>query len=101
MKTRFLIIIGILLSSGFVIANVHAIPYISPESNFENSKHVLVGKILSVEILSQFVVQKTENIHSEDYGFALYEIEVEKYLKNPISNSRIQILGQYTNENLL
>ena len=100
MKTRLLIIIGIIFSSGIVIVNVYvyAMPYISTESNFENSKYVLVGKILSVEILSQPVVQKDENMYSEHHGFALYEIEVENYLKNPISNSTIHILGQYTNE---
>lgn len=97
MKTRILIIIPMIITV-FIMIPVHALPYISPESNFENSKHVLIGKVLSVEILSQPVVQKTENIYSEHYGFALYEIEVKKYLKNPISNSTIQILGQYTNE---
>ena len=56
MKTRLLIIIGIIFSSGVVIVDVYAMPYISAESNFENSKYVLVGKILSVEILSQPVV---------------------------------------------
>ena len=85
-------------SNLFVVIPAYAVPYISPESNFENSKYVLVGRILSVEILSQQVVQKTENMYSENYGFALYEIEVEKYLKNPISNSTIRVLGQYTNE---
>ena len=99
MKTRLLIIIGIIFISGLIYANsAHAIPFISHESSYENAKHVVIGKVLSVEILSEPYVQKSDNIYSERFGFALYEIQVEDYLKNPLNNSTMNLLGKYTNQ---
>ena len=99
MKIMTLIIIGIIVVSGLIYANsAHAIPFISPEFSYENAKYVIVGKILSVEILSEPYVQKNDNIYSERFGFALYEIQIEEYLKNPINNSTMKLLGKYTNQ---
>lgn len=99
MKIMTLIIIGIIVVSGLIYANsAHAIPFISPEFSYENAKYVIVGKVLSVEILSEPYVQKNDNIYSERFGFALYEIQIEDYLKNPINNSTMKLLGTYTNQ---
>ncbi len=99
MKTRLLIITGIIFISGLIYANsAHALPFISPEYSYENAKHVVIGKVLSVEILSEPYVQKSDNIYSERFGFALYTIQVEDYLKNPLNNSTLNLLGKYTNQ---
>ena len=99
MRTRLLILIGIIFISGLIYANsAHALPFISPEYSYENAKHVVIGKVISVEMLSEPYVQKSDNIYSERFGFALYTIQVDDYLKNPLNNSTMNLLGKYTNQ---
>ena len=100
MKTR-LLIIGIIGVSVFGLIDtdsVFALPFISPEHSYENAKYVVVGRVLSVEILSEPYVQNSTGIYSQRFGFALYEIQVDEFLKNPINNSTMKILGKYTNQ---
>ena len=101
MKTRLLIIIGIISVSVFSLIyadSVFALPFISPEHSYGNAKHVVVGRVLSVEILSEPYVQNSTGIYSQRFGFALYEIQVDEFLKNSINNSTMKVLGKYTNE---
>ena len=60
------------------------------------SEHVIIGKILSAEILSEPQVTKTETSYSEQAGIVLYEIDVEKYLKNPLDTNIIRVLGYFS-----
>lgn len=86
------------LSAIFVIvlsqtSLVYASPQQDPQTAFDNAEYVVIGKILSVEILS---VPYTDP--SVPVGIALYEIDVEEYLKNPSDVDIIQVPGTYVNE---
>ncbi len=99
MKTMLLLTsVVFLIGIAFMLNSAHAHPFISPEYSYENAKHVVIGKVLSVEILSEPYVQKSDNIYSERFGFALYTIQVDDYLKNPLNNSTMKLLGKYTNQ---
>ena len=80
MKTRILIMlaIGLLGFSGIAFA----VPELDPEHAFSFSEFVFVGKVKSVEILSEPVIFRSEKSSSEKSGIAKYEIEVIEYLKN-------------------
>ncbi|MGY5149552.1 MAG: hypothetical protein ACW9W3_05765 [Candidatus Nitrosopumilus sp. bin_68KS] len=67
-------------------------PQIDYQGSFEYSKWILIGNITAVEIVSEPDTNRA--------GFALYTLDVEKYLKNPIENSTITILGHYSNEDM-
>ena len=95
MKTRLLILFVLVL---IPIQLIYATPAPDPKSAYDYAKHVVVGKILSVEILSEPDIQRSENTTSIIAGIALYEIEVEKYLKNPINTKIIKVPGYFVNE---
>jgi hypothetical protein len=76
----------------------HEVPELDPEQAFEYSNLVLVGKILSAEILSEPEITKTENTYSERLGIVMYEIEVEKYFKASSYNPTIIVPGLFTRE---
>jgi len=76
--------------SVIVTQTVFAMPESDPKAAFEYSKYVVIGEISSVEFLSE--------PSSQMAGFAIYEVDVKKYLKNPISNSTLKILGHYVND---
>ncbi|AFS82599.1 hypothetical protein [Candidatus Nitrosopumilus sediminis] len=88
MKTRLLIII--LVVSIMIPTNSFAEPPPNYQGSFEYSKWVVIGNITTVEILSEPDTNRA--------GFALYTLDIEKYLKNPIDNSTITILGHYNIE---
>lgn len=95
MKTSLLIIIFVLIL--IPIQLVYAPPPPNPKAAFDYSKHVLIGKILSVKILSEPDIQISENGTSIRGGIALYEIEVEEYLKNPLDAKIIKVPGYFLN----
>ena len=94
MKTRLLIIFAILgIALLLPIQLVYAPPAPDHEAAFDYAEHVIIGKILSVEILS--TPNKDPSVSN---GFALYEIEIEEYLKNPLGTNIIKVLGRYLDE---
>ena len=72
----------LLILVGF-IGNVYASPEPMPEDAFRFSKYVLVGKILSVEIISEPKYSEGANVS----GIVLYTVKVEENLKNPIDEN--------------
>jgi len=80
MKTRFLIIIGIVVLS---INNIYAMPPFSSQQIYDFSSVIVIGKVISVN--STF--SPTHN---------LYEIKVEKFLKNPQNSDIVYAAGQKT-----
>ena len=62
------------------------------QGSFDYSKWTIIGNITAVEILSEPDTNRA--------GFVLYTLDVEKYLKNPIENSTITILGHYSDEDM-
>jgi hypothetical protein len=96
MKIRLLIIIFVLVL--IPIQLVYAPPAPNPKAAFDYAKHVVVGKILSVEILSEPEVQRSENSFTTRAGIALYEIQVEEYLKNPLDAKIIKVPGHYIDQ---
>ena len=80
MKTRFLIT-GLILAG--VFGTAFAVPPVNYEQNFRHSEIVIEGKILSVDIISEPVIYKTVDTYSEQSGIAVYDVQVEKSLKNP------------------
>jgi len=88
----------ILLIFVCVFGTVYAVPPLDPEAAFRYSEIVIVGKILSVEILSEPQITKSENSYSEISGIALYKVQIEKYLKNPSDASTIIVPGEFLRE---
>lgn len=82
MKTRLLIMLAFVLFQSFLLS-VYASPAPMPEDSFRFSKYVLVGKILSVEIISEPKYSEGANVS----GIALYTVKVEETLKNPIDEN--------------
>lgn len=72
----------LLVLVGF-IGNVYASPEPMPEDAFRFSKYVLVGKILSVEIISEPKYSEGANVS----GIVLYTVKVEENLKTPIDEN--------------
>lgn len=97
MKTRLLIILAFGLFSSSLLS-IYAIPELDPETAFRYSEIVIVGKVLSVEILSEPQITKSENTYSERSGVALYEIQIEEYLKNPSDTKTITVPGYFLRE---
>ncbi len=77
---------------------VFAVPQLDKSQAFDYSDIVLVGKIMSVEILSEPEITQTENTYSERLGVAMYEIEAEKYFKTSSFNQTITVPGLFTRE---
>lgn len=82
----------------FPLQLIYAPPPPNHNHAFDYAEHVLIGKILSVEILSEPYVQITANTGSTITGIALYEVQVEKYLKNPLDTNIIKVYGYYVND---
>ncbi|MCV0366372.1 MAG: hypothetical protein K5798_03780 [Nitrosopumilus sp.] len=97
MKTRLLIFV-LIFPILFPISDIFAPPPPDHKQAFDYAEHVLIGKILSVEILSEPYVQITANTGSTVAGVALYEIQVETYLKNPLDTKIIKVPGYYVND---
>jgi len=96
MKTRLLIIfaIGIIGFTGIVFA----VPEPDPEYDFDFAEIVIVGKILSVEIISEPQVTKSEKTYSEISGIAIYKVQIEKYLKNSSDIDTVMVAGYFLRE---
>ncbi|AFS81119.1 hypothetical protein NKOR_06190 [Candidatus Nitrosopumilus koreensis AR1] len=76
----------------------YAVPQLDPSHAFDYSDIVLVGKVISVEILSEPEVTKTENTSTERLGVVMYEIEAEKYFKTSSYNQTVTVTGLFTRE---
>ncbi len=74
---------------------VYAVPQLNSGTAFDYSEIVLVGKILSVDILSEPQITKSENYYSEVSGIALYKVEIEEYLKNPSDADTVTVPGLF------
>jgi|CXWL01.1.fsa_nt_gi hypothetical protein len=96
MKARLLIILFVLVLIS--VQPIYAPPAPNPKTAFDYAEHVVVGKILSVKILSKPNVQTSENSVTIQSGIALYEIEVEEYLKNPLDVKIIKVPGYYIDQ---
>lgn len=95
MKTRFLIT-GLILAG--VFGTAFAVPPVNYEQNFRHSEIVIEGKILSVDIISEPVIYKTVDTYSEQSGIAVYDVQVEKSLKNPDNEKTITVTGYFLRE---
>lgn len=95
MKTRLLIIPLVFFG---LIGTVHAVPELDPTLAFDYSETVVIGKILSVDILSEPQITRTENYYSEVSGIALYEVEIDEYLKNSSDDNIITVPGLFLRE---
>ena len=88
----------IVSSSAYVNSTFGFSPQSDYRQAFDDAKYVIVGKILSVEILSEPDIQVNPNIEEILVGIALYEIEVEVYWKKSPDTDVIKIPGYYINE---
>lgn len=95
MKSRLLIISLVFFG---LIGTVHAVPELDPTLAFDYSETVVIGKILSVDILSEPQTTRTENYYSEVSGIALYEVEIDEYLKNSSEDNIITVPGLFLRE---
>jgi len=96
MKTRILILFVLVLIPSQLI---YAVPELDHEMAYDYSDKVLVGKIISVKILSEPRIQKSEFMYSENHGFAVYEVEVENYLKSiGNENQTVTVPGPFLRE---
>lgn len=89
--------VALLLVVGFIGIS-YAVPELDPHHAFNYSDMVLVGNVLSVDILSEPKITRTENFSSEESGIAMYEIEVEKYFKTSTFDKMITVPGLFTRE---
>ncbi|KAF6243198.1 hypothetical protein C6988_04520 [Nitrosopumilus sp. b1] len=87
----------ILLFLAGITGAASAVPYQDPQYTFDNSDTVLVGTILTADIITEPVITRAENFFSETAGVAIYEIHVEEYLKNSGSDT-ITVAGFFTRE---
>lgn len=87
----------ILLFLAGISGAASAVPYQDPQYVFDNSDTVLVGTVITADIISEPMITRAENFFSETPGIAIYEIRVEKYLKNSGSNI-ITAAGFFTRE---
>ncbi len=92
---KYLVIL--LIIAGFASIS-YAVPQLDPSQAFDYSDIVLVGKITSVEILSEPEITKTENTFIERLGVAMYEIETEKYFKTSSYDQTVTVPGLFTRE---
>ena len=81
-----------------IVGPVYAVPMLDPTHAFDFSEIVIIGQILSVEILSEPEITKTENYYREVSGIALYEIQVEESFKNPDNAQTISVPGLFLRE---
>lgn len=94
---KYFLAVAMILTGFF--GTVYAVPEpFSTEEVFKFSDSVIVGKILSVEILSEPQMTKTDNYYSEKAGIAVYKVQVEKYLKNPADSDIIIVSGLFLRE---
>ena len=96
MKILLVLVLFALFYDG--MPDAKAVPWIDPEMVFDEAKTVVVGRITSVEILSEPEITRTENHYSEKSGLAMYQVQVEEYLKNPIQNDTITVPGYFLRE---
>ena len=80
----------------FPVSTVFAPPPPNHQHAFDYSENVIIGKILSFDILSEPKVTQSEKSFSERAGIALYEIKVEEYLKNPSREDIIKVPGYFS-----
>ena len=95
MKAR-LLIISLILVGTFV--SIHAVPDPDSEHAFRHSEIVIEGRILSADIISEPVVYRTEDTYYEKSGIVVYEVHVEKSLKNPENIKVITVAGHFLRE---
>jgi hypothetical protein len=89
------VIIVVLVLIPVYVNYTFALSEFDPAKAFDESEIVLVGKILSVKILSEYTIYPG-GMNAEKYGVALYEVQVEKYLKNPSNAKIITVPGQFS-----
>ena len=93
MKTGFLIIVFgfVIVASSVLLGTASALPPSDYNHAFNHAEHVLVGEIVLSEIVSL-----PRNIpDGEHAGTALYSIQVDAYLKNPLDEKIIQVPGYF------
>ena len=95
MKIR--IFITALVFAG-VFGTVFAVPEPDPEHSFRYSEIVIEGRILSVDIISEPIIYRTEDVYYEQSGVAVYDVQVEKSLKNPNNVKTITVAGYFLRE---
>lgn len=94
MKSRLLIIIGIVFA--LIPTLAYGLPFFSVEYEFDSADYVVIGRILSVEILSEpKITTDPISIHT---GVALYKVKVEEYLKNTRNEEIITVTGNFIRE---
>ena len=96
MKTVVLMIFTSILILHVSIA--YAVPEPEYDTAFSYSEIVVIGKIMSVDILSEPIVMNTEGSFSEISGIAIYDVLVEESLKNPDGVERISVAGYFLRE---
>ena len=92
MKTNILIIaFGFIIVTSSVLGTAYSLPTSDYNHAFNHAEHVLVGEIISSEIVSM-----PRNIpNGEHAGIALYSVKVDAYLKNPLEKKIIRVPGYF------
>jgi hypothetical protein len=94
MKAKLLMIIGIVFA--LIPTLAYGLPFFSVEYEFDSADYVVIGKILSIEILSEpKITTDPISIHT---GVALYKVKVEEYLKNIRDEEMITVTGNFIRE---
>lgn len=81
MKTRLLIIIGIIGLSVLITPQAFGVPFASLDNAFDNAHRVVLGEITSAHIIDEPIIVKGENTYSETPGFAIYNVEFLQHFK--------------------
>ncbi len=81
-----------------IFGTVYAVPEPDPEHSFRYSEIVIEGRILSVSIISEPIIYRTEDTYYEQSGIAVYDVQVVKSLKNPGNVKTITVAGYFLRE---
>ena len=95
MKTIILAITVIALIS---IGTTYAVPDLDPEHAYKHSEIVVIGKIMSVDILSEPIISKNGKSNSNISGVAIYEIQILESFKNQDNLETISVAGYFLRE---
>ncbi len=95
MKTRLLIIVGIILYVSVFVQYSEGVPKLDREHAYEKVDFVLYGEILSVDVLSESIQTQDKNSYRETPGKVVYSIKIHNFIKNSIDDDVISAYGDY------
>ena len=81
-----------------IFGTAYAVPELDPEHAYRYSEMVFISKIISVDILSEPIISKSEKSSSSISGVAIYEIQILESFKNQDNLKTILVAGYFLRE---